>query len=106
MIALMYFTFTSLSTVGFGDYHPKNNTERLCCAFILMIGVAVFSSIMGVFIEIVEKYKELDKPLDDGDNLTRFFGVLEHYNYGKPLSDELRSKLETFFNHKWSTDKN
>ena len=25
---MMYYAFTSLSTVGFGDYYPKSNKER------------------------------------------------------------------------------
>lgn len=37
---------TSLSTVGFGDYYPKNDYERIVGSFILLIGVTVFSYIM------------------------------------------------------------
>ena len=43
---------------------------------ILLFGVAIFSYIMGNFIEILEQIKQLDEELDDGDNLTRFFGLL------------------------------
>lgn len=50
LIMSIYFAFTSLTTVGFGDYHPRGNFERVCGAFILLIGVAVFSYIMGNFI--------------------------------------------------------
>jgi hypothetical protein len=50
LIMACYFAFTSLTTVGFGDYHPRANLERVCGAFILLIGVAVFSYIMGNFI--------------------------------------------------------
>jgi hypothetical protein len=53
MIIIFYFAFTSLSTVGFGDYHPRGNLERLMGAFILLGGVAIFSLIMGNFIEIL-----------------------------------------------------
>lgn len=52
-VIVIYFAFTTLSTVGFGDYHPRSNAERLICAFILLIGVAIFSYIMGIFIEIL-----------------------------------------------------
>lgn len=51
---IIYYSFTSLTTVGFGDYHPKSDFERLLCLFILMFGVAIFSYIMGNFIQIVE----------------------------------------------------
>ena len=49
-IKVTYYSFTSLSTVGFGDYHPRSNSERFFCAFILLFGVAIFSYIMGNFI--------------------------------------------------------
>jgi hypothetical protein len=55
-IIMMYFAFTSLSTVGFGDFNPRSNSERLFCAFILLFGVAIFSYIMGIFIEILGTY--------------------------------------------------
>ena len=51
--AILYFSFTSLSTVGFGDYHPTNDIERLIGAFILLFGVAIFSIVMGNFTDIL-----------------------------------------------------
>ena len=50
---LIYYAFTSLSTVGFGDLAPRSDSERLFVAFMLLFGVAIFSYIMGVFIEIL-----------------------------------------------------
>ena len=46
VLASMYFAFTSLSTVGFGDYHAINDIERVFGAFIILFGVAIFSIIM------------------------------------------------------------
>ena len=39
----LYFAMTSLTTVGFGDYYPVTNYERLAGAFVLLSGVATFS---------------------------------------------------------------
>jgi hypothetical protein len=47
MVALYYFAFTSLATVGFGDYVPKSDFERIIISFVLLSGVACFSFIMG-----------------------------------------------------------
>ena len=52
-IVATYFAFTSLSTVGFGDYYPVSDMERLVGAFVLLFGVAIFSYIMGNFINIL-----------------------------------------------------
>ena len=72
----MYYAFTSLSTVGFGDYHPRSDMERLFCALILLFGVAIFSYVMGIFISILGTYNSLNADLDDGDNLSKFFGLI------------------------------
>lgn len=60
---LMYYMLTSLSTIGFGDYYPRSDYERLNCAFGMLAGVAIFSFVMGNFIDILNKTKEMDKDL-------------------------------------------
>lgn len=52
----MYYAFTTLSTVGFGDYHPKSPMEHVLVSLIFIFGVAIFSYIMGIFITIVQKF--------------------------------------------------
>jgi hypothetical protein len=56
-VKVFYFAITTLSTIGFGDFHPVSVLERVVAAPILLIGVAVFSFIMGQFIEILMNYK-------------------------------------------------
>ena len=56
LIIVVYFAFTTLSTVGFGDYNPKSELERIITTFILLIGVACFSYIMGQFMEILMNF--------------------------------------------------
>lgn len=53
-IVLFYFAFTTLSTVGFGDFHPKSDLERVACSFVFLFGVSVFSYVMGYFIEVLQ----------------------------------------------------
>ena len=48
-----YFAFTTLSTVGFGDLHPKSDLERVFCVVILVMGVSIFSIFLGDFQEII-----------------------------------------------------
>ena len=76
LTALTYFAFTTLSTVGFGDYHPRSDLERFFCAFILLFGVACFSFIMGTFTEILNEFQNFNREINYGDELRRFFGVL------------------------------
>jgi len=48
-----YYSLTTLSTVGYGDYYPINSSERIMAVAIMLVGVAFFSYIMGCFIEII-----------------------------------------------------
>ena len=52
-IAMTYFFFTTLSTVGFGDYYPVSNIERSIGILIFLFGVMTFSLILGNFAEIL-----------------------------------------------------
>ena len=105
-IISVYFAFTSLSTVGLGDYCPRSDHERLIGAFMLLFGVLIFSYCMGKFIEMSNQMISFNQSLDDGDNLAKFFGVLKRFNNNKPFNIELKKKIEDHFDYKWNQDKN
>ena len=105
-LKVVYFAFTSLSTVGFGDFHPKSDIERLLCAFILLFGVAIFSYIMGIFITILEEFQQLNAELDEGDNLTKFFGLIQYFNDNIPVNLTLKEEIEQHFDYRWRMDRN
>ena len=68
-MAAVYYSFTTLSTVGFGDYNPKSDAERLMIAFILPFGISIFSFMMGNFLEIVERSRQINAVIGDADKL-------------------------------------
>ena len=47
MLIAFYFMNTSLSTIGFGDFKPISDAERLVCVVTVISGVIVFSFIMS-----------------------------------------------------------
>ena len=103
---VVYFAFTTLSTVGFGDYHPKGEIERIITTFILLCGVACFSYIMGQFIEILMNFQQVTADNEDSENLSKWLGLLAHFNKNRPLSKELTKKFEQYFEYYWQHDKN
>ena len=42
----MYYSLTTLSTVGFGDIYPVTNAERLLSGILMLSGVSIFSYII------------------------------------------------------------
>ena len=105
ILKLVYFSFTTLTTVGFGDLHPRSDAERLFIAFGMLIGVAVFSIFMSEFIEIVTE--TMLPPADgDEDNLAKFFGLLKGFNRQEEINYQLKSKIENYFLYRWANDRN
>ena len=47
LVIVWYFAITTLSTVGFGDFYPISTEEKIVTAFIMLIGVSVFSFMVG-----------------------------------------------------------
>ena len=56
----MYYALTTLTTVGFGDYYPISDTERLVGSFMLLFGVMTSNFIMGEFLDMINKLKAMD----------------------------------------------
>lgn len=105
VIILLYFSFTSLTTVGFGDFNPRSDMERIFIAFGLMFGVAIFSYIMGQFIQVVESFAAYNQVCEEGDELARFFGVLQHFNNYDEFDLNLKREIERYFDYRWDQDK-
>ena len=89
-VVAVYFAFTSLSTVGFGDFVPRSDIERIMGAFIMLSGVAIFSTIMDQFIGMMFLIKQFNKSFDEGDKLSHFFGVCKKFNNNNPIDRELK----------------
>lgn len=69
LLIFLYFAFTTLSTIGLGDYHPISNFERLLCCFIFLAGVTIFSYVLGILTRIIKKFIKLDEEFEDSVKL-------------------------------------
>ena len=105
-IAILYFSFTTLSTVGLGDYYPKSDIERMMYAFFMLFGVATFSYIMGNFITILSKFQLDTQELGEEELLQKLMLVLKKFNQGIPLDTAFTTKMEDYFRYKWEFDTN
>lgn len=59
-LIVTYWAFTTLSTVGLGDYFPSSNIERAFSSLLLLLSVCIFSYILGNYITILYSIKELN----------------------------------------------
>ena len=94
MIAVVYFAFTTLATVGYGDYRPVSNPERLVGGAFILFGVTVFSFIMGNFIEMLVEFKAVTAENEDSQNLYKWLNVLARFNNGRQLPKDTVQSIE------------
>lgn len=106
LIIVVYYLFTTLSTVGFGDYNPKSEIERVIVTFILIIGVATFSWIMSQFIDTLQSVQNVTATNEDSERLAQFLLVLKNFNNNKPLPTDISREIEQYFTYYWANDKN
>ena len=88
-IILIYFAFTSVTTVGFGDYCPKSDFERIILSIFLLLGVNIFSMVAGEFLLMLTSYRKLHEVYEDSEKLNHFLGVLRKFNWDMPLEGDV-----------------
>ena len=62
-----YFAFTTLATVGFGDYYQVSVEERAIFTMVFIGGVSMFSFIMGELMLMLKRIQNLEKDFTEED---------------------------------------
>ena len=52
-ICSLYYVFTTVATVGYGDIHPQTSIERVYSIFLMIVGVVAFSFLSGSLASIL-----------------------------------------------------
>jgi len=89
LIISCYFALTTLSTVGYGDYYPISNKEKIAGIVVMLAGVAFFSYIMSSFIDIISNYNKKIGGVDRGAELHNWMTMLSRFTSNTPLSKNL-----------------
>lgn len=103
LVIVWYYGLTTLSTIGYGDFSPVSTKEKVIVAVILMFAVAIFSIIMGNFIEILMSRNNLENSGNHKD-LSKWIALLTKFNDQKPLARDLIVKIEDFFEYYWDNN--
>ena len=59
-VTSMYWTITTMSTVGYGDISGTNSSERIFCAAIMIIGVTLFSYVNGAVASLLANFDQVE----------------------------------------------
>mmetsp|Transcript_15587 Transcript_15587/g.23914 ORF Transcript_15587/g.23914 Transcript_15587/m.23914 type:complete len:102 (+) Transcript_15587:1361-1666(+) len=52
-VAMFYFASTTVTTVGLGDFHPRNSSERMLGVFLMLSGALLTSYVMEQLMRMI-----------------------------------------------------
>jgi hypothetical protein len=90
-VAALYFTFTTIITVGYGDIAGVSNIERFFCMTLMLLGCFLYSVLTGLISTIVD-YEDIEQRM-----LNRQLALLKDLKYEYNIEKELIKQLKSYF---------
>ena len=96
-VAAVYWTITTLATVGYGDIHPQSLAQMLYACLAMLVGVGVFGFILGNVATLLLRIDaERERYLSKVDRAEAF---MRHHQIPKPL----RVKVRAYYRYLWES---
>uniref|UniRef100_A0A8C4SJI7 Potassium voltage-gated channel subfamily H member 6 n=1 Tax=Erpetoichthys calabaricus TaxID=27687 RepID=A0A8C4SJI7_ERPCA len=95
-VTALYFTFSSLTSVGFGNVSPNTNSEKIFSICVMLIGSLMYASIFGNVSAIIQRLYS-----GTARYHTQMLRVKEFIRFHQ-IPSALRQRLEEYFQHAWS----
>lgn len=101
-VASLYWTITTLSTVGYGDIVPIGNAERILAIFIMVLGATVFGYVVANVGTIVSTINQFEARTTD--RLTQMSEFMKEKNCSKAVVTEILNHYKHAHKHHSSFD--
>ncbi|XP_062917316.1 potassium voltage-gated channel subfamily H member 2-like isoform X2 [Mobula hypostoma] len=95
-VTALYFTFSSLTSVGFGNVSPNTNSEKIFTICVMLIGSLMYASIFGNVSAIIQRLYS-----GTARYHTQMLRIREFIRFHQ-IPNPLRQRLEEYFQHAWS----
>ncbi|KAM9746166.1 potassium voltage-gated channel subfamily H member 6a isoform 2-T2 [Menidia menidia] len=95
-VTALYFTFSSLTSVGFGNVSPNTNPEKIFSICVMLIGSLMYASIFGNVSAIIQRLYS-----GTARYHTQMLRVKEFIRFHQ-IPGGLKQRLEEYFQHAWS----
>ncbi|XP_058805010.1 potassium voltage-gated channel unc-103 isoform X2 [Phymastichus coffea] len=95
-VTALYFTFSSLTSVGFGNVAPNTDAEKIFTIIVMLIGSLMYASIFGNVSAIIQRLYS-----GTARYHTQMLRVREFIKFHQ-IPNPLRQRLEEYFQHAWT----
>jgi voltage-gated potassium channel len=94
-ISALYWTTTTLTTVGYGDIVPNTDIEKLYAIFVMIIGVGFYGYLIGNVVSVITKLDPAHEKFIN--NLESLAALVKYRNLPKHLTLRIRG----YFMYLW-----
>ncbi|XP_075234878.1 uncharacterized protein LOC142332349 isoform X2 [Lycorma delicatula] len=95
-VTALYFTFSSLTSVGFGNVAPNTDMEKIFTICVMLVGSLMYASIFGNVSAIIQRLYS-----GTARYHTQMLRVREFIRFHQ-IPNPLRQRLEEYFQHAWT----
>ncbi|KAI5756005.1 hypothetical protein M8J77_021317 [Diaphorina citri] len=95
-VTALYFTFSSLTSVGFGNVAPNTDNEKIFTILVMLVGSLMYASIFGNVSAIIQRLYS-----GTARYHTQMLRVREFIRFHQ-IPNPLRQRLEEYFQHAWT----
>ncbi|KAM7538800.1 hypothetical protein Aperf_G00000048150 [Anoplocephala perfoliata] len=92
----LYFTFSSLTSIGFGNVSPNTNAEKIFSIVVMLVGSLMYASIFGNVSAIIQRFYS-----GTARYHAQILRVKEFIRFHQ-IPGSLRQRLEDYFIHVWA----
>lgn len=102
-IKTWYFIFSTLVTVGYGDFYATNKYEMGFAVILVLAGPTWFAFMMGISINIINSLQDLSGKSQNKSDLQLWLSSIELNS--EPLPSTIKGKVLLHFTNLWKNDR-
>ncbi|XP_013410242.1 potassium voltage-gated channel subfamily H member 7-like isoform X2 [Lingula anatina] len=95
-ITALYFTLTTLTSIGFGNVAPNTNAEKIFAIFAMMVGslmsAAIFGNVSSIMLRLYQGTEEFHERSESIKEFIKFHNIPK----------QLANRLQESFQHSWT----
>jgi CRP-like cAMP-binding protein len=96
-ILSLYWTFTIMSTVGYGDIYPTTTPERLLNIFVILLGASMFGYMIANVSSLIQSLNSSDAVMND--KIASITEYLDEKQCPHKLQDAVIKHFRNFYKH-------
>lgn len=91
----LYWSITTLTTVGYGDITPQNNIELIFTFMVMFLGVSLYAFVIGNVVAVISS-------LDASKNRFRDkLGQIQSYMWERKIPPSLQKNILDYYQYMW-----